>query len=379
MNLGSLPYLNSLLRIEGAFAIVCLLVFLHKVIHKHNVARDNHIEGYLLSLFNIIKSDLSQIYRKAVYFLFGNSYRLINIVFVIMVLIVAVLFEASINTIFSNRFISRLSVLLITIVWILLYAILGSLVIEKWRSKKVGRLLILTIVVCIFIILDVLIWQKPYFKLYLFPILFFITIYLTAIIIGISFLKRILKNALDIFHEKKVAPHSALMISLLLIIEIGLLLFHYPGIPQWQSGLILLLILLLLYPIGRGLLTTLLIPELIYFPAKERRPDTGILLRAASAILVLAIWEIIMILFFSLLACILANFDPTAYFSQSRLELLYHIVITFTSVGYGDIVPQSPLAKILSMITAFVGHTFSIGIAGVLVVIFLGGMRKSTP
>jgi Ion channel len=77
-------------------------------------------------------------------------------------------------------------------------------------------------------------------------------------------------------------------------------------------------------------------------------------------------------LFWSLfLCCFLAFFAfeydllphlPEASATQGRpvIDYLYYEVITFTTVGYGDIVPSSLPAKVLAMFTALLGATHGV-------------------
>jgi hypothetical protein len=53
---------------------------------------------------------------------------------------------------------------------------------------------------------------------------------------------------------------------------------------------------------------------------------------------------------------------PTPSTTQSRplIDYLYYEVITFTTVGYGDIVPSSLQAKVLAMFTALLGATHGV-------------------
>jgi hypothetical protein len=71
------------------------------------------------------------------------------------------------------------------------------------------------------------------------------------------------------------------------------------------------------------------------------------------------------------LCCVLAVFayeydllphlpDPSTTQSRPLIDYLYYEVITFTTVGYGDIVPSSLQAKVLAMFTALLGATHGV-------------------
>ena len=52
--------------------------------------------------------------------------------------------------------------------------------------------------------------------------------------------------------------------------------------------------------------------------------------------------------------------DPSATQSRPLIDYLYYEVITFTTVGYGDIIPSTLPAKILAMFTALFGATHGV-------------------
>ena len=52
--------------------------------------------------------------------------------------------------------------------------------------------------------------------------------------------------------------------------------------------------------------------------------------------------------------------DPSATQSRPLIDYLYYEVITFTTVGYGDIIPATMPAKILAMFTALFGATHGV-------------------
>ena len=48
--------------------------------------------------------------------------------------------------------------------------------------------------------------------------------------------------------------------------------------------------------------------------------------------------------------------EPNLY---AAIDLLYYLVITFTTVGFGDIHPYTPLAKLITILIAASGMFFS--------------------
>ena len=73
-----------------------------------------------------------------------------------------------------------------------------------------------------------------------------------------------------------------------------------------------------------------------------------------TTISIVAILILIMIVLNLFLAvCFINSRSPSAYTgNQSYFDLFYYTIITFTTVGYGDIVPLSMAAKIMSIVIA---------------------------
>lgn len=72
---------------------------------------------------------------------------------------------------------------------------------------------------------------------------------------------------------------------------------------------------------------------------------------SASMAVVSALIVVMIILNLFLAVCCINNIAPGAYSgNESNFDLFYYTIITFTTVGYGDISPVSNLAKIMSII-----------------------------
>jgi Ion channel len=52
--------------------------------------------------------------------------------------------------------------------------------------------------------------------------------------------------------------------------------------------------------------------------------------------------------------------DPTIIHGRPLIDYLYYEIITFTTVGYGDIIPQTAQGKVLAMCTALLGATHGV-------------------
>jgi Ion channel len=82
------------------------------------------------------------------------------------------------------------------------------------------------------------------------------------------------------------------------------------------------------------------------------------------------IW-IVFLLWSFFICCILAAFaieydllpptsEPSLAKSRPLIDYLYYEIMTFTTVGYGDIVPLSAQGKLLAICTALLGATHSV-------------------
>jgi voltage-gated potassium channel len=89
------------------------------------------------------------------------------------------------------------------------------------------------------------------------------------------------------------------------------------------------------------------------------------------------------------LCCFLAVFafeydllphPPDVATTQSRplIDYLYYEVITFTTVGYGDIVPATLQGKILAMFTALFGATHGVTFVAIILQALTGSTANST-
>jgi voltage-gated potassium channel len=77
------------------------------------------------------------------------------------------------------------------------------------------------------------------------------------------------------------------------------------------------------------------------------------------------------LLWFFLICCVLAIFaieyyllphtlDPSIAPNRPLIDYLYFEIMTFTTVGYGDIVPHSAQGKLLAICTALLGATHGV-------------------
>lgn len=81
------------------------------------------------------------------------------------------------------------------------------------------------------------------------------------------------------------------------------------------------------------------------------------------------------IMFISLVASV-ELFYPGSYpqVADKGIELVYYTLVTLTTVGYGDITPQLPIAKSLSMIIAISGQFYIAVVVAIIVGKYASGM-----
>jgi voltage-gated potassium channel len=67
--------------------------------------------------------------------------------------------------------------------------------------------------------------------------------------------------------------------------------------------------------------------------------------------------------------------EPSTKLSRPLIDYLYYEIITFTTVGYGDIIPLSAQGKLLAICTALLGATHGV----TFVAIFLQALTQHPP
>jgi len=104
-----------------------------------------------------------------------------------------------------------------------------------------------------------------------------------------------------------------------------------------------------------------------------KREDVTIytLIEALNGYLLLAIMFVSLVSFCEL--HLPGSFSGT---HKSGLELTYYTVITLTTTGYGDVTPQLPLAKSLSMLISVAGQFYVAVIVAILVGKYSSGIKK---
>ncbi len=84
----------------------------------------------------------------------------------------------------------------------------------------------------------------------------------------------------------------------------------------------------------------------------------------------------------ALLAAVIQFFNPAAFsidsiYSSQIHQYLYFSFITFTTTGYGDVLPISPTARTLAIFLAVFGQIYLTVIIGILIGKYLSGNNRS--
>ena len=117
---------------------------------------------------------------------------------------------------------------------------------------------------------------------------------------------------------------------------------------------------------------------MIYHIANSKIVNARVIVEAINGYLLIGV-------IFSVLVTFLMVLDPSAYnfpgvetptyenYSHVS-EYLYYSFVTFTTLGYGDIVPQTPEAKSLAILTSITGQIYI-----AIIIALIVGKFASTP
>ncbi len=114
----------------------------------------------------------------------------------------------------------------------------------------------------------------------------------------------------------------------------------------------------------------------IYQTSKAAKINASVILQSINGYLLLALTS-------ALIITMILNFDPTAFkFSSSINEASplhdaqYMGLVTLSTLGYGDIVPKSPIARSISTLIAISGQLYLAIIIAMLVGKFASSQKK---
>ncbi len=155
------------------------------------------------------------------------------------------------------------------------------------------------------------------------------------------------------------------------------------AILEWTSDFIDLSVLIIISKTVKILFFTIMVILLLLQVAKSIRVNLKVIIEAINVYLLLG-------LVFSFLIAFVMLFDPQAFrFPPSEfqsdeanaqlIDSIYYGFVTFTTLGYGDVVPLKPYAKSLSTLTSVTGQIYIAVVIAMLVGKFSGSDSRKHP
>jgi hypothetical protein len=140
---------------------------------------------------------------------------------------------------------------------------------------------------------------------------------------------------------------------------------------EWISARLDMLILSHLSKVFNIIFFIIIVIGLIIQVARTKKVNVQVIMEAINGYLLLG-------MVFSLLVAIIIQIQPEAYNFPARVsglgrdaysfsDCIYYAYITFTTVGYGDIVPKLPYSKSLAVFTGVTGQIYLAVIIAMLV------------
>lgn len=140
---------------------------------------------------------------------------------------------------------------------------------------------------------------------------------------------------------------------------------------EWISASLNIVILSGLSKLVNIIFFVIIVIGLIFQVARTKQVSVRVIMEAVNGYLLLG-------MVFSLLVALIIAFHPEAYkfpamdpgsgkSAYSFSDCLYYAFTTFTTTGYGDIVPQLPYAKSLAVLTGVTGQIYVAVIIAMLV------------
>lgn len=150
---------------------------------------------------------------------------------------------------------------------------------------------------------------------------------------------------------------------------------------QWISGLLSIDAILVFSKALNFIFFAIMVVFLISQVAQTTRVTPKVILGAINGYLLLG-------LVFSIAVAIVMALQPDAYSFPSRdfssdpgviymSEYIYYGFVTFTTLGYGDVVPTIPLTKSLAILTSITGQIYLAVVIALLVGKFAGSSKDS--
>lgn len=127
-------------------------------------------------------------------------------------------------------------------------------------------------------------------------------------------------------------------------------------ITQWVARFLHMEILIILSDITNIIFIQIIIIRLIIQIARSKDVNSSVIFESINGYLFMG-------LFYAIWVAILFNFKPASFsgldpVNTSFHDILYFTYVTISTLGYGDITPQLPLAKSLSILISISGQLY---------------------
>ena len=121
---------------------------------------------------------------------------------------------------------------------------------------------------------------------------------------------------------------------------------------------------------------TIVVGKMIYDIARTKIVNLRVIVEAINGYLLVGFIFSVLVTFvmiFNPQAYNFPNINSPSYYNVSHVsDYLYYAFVTFTTLGYGDIVPQIPVARSLAILTSITGQIYIAIIIALLVGKFAG-------
>jgi voltage-gated potassium channel len=148
-----------------------------------------------------------------------------------------------------------------------------------------------------------------------------------------------------------------------------------PILLQWVAAFLDMKLLFMLSRIFIFLFFILIVLGLITQIARTKRVTARVIIESINGYLLLGF-------VFALIAIVIANIHPEAFSipamdpglggaEHSQSDLIYYAFVTYTTLGYGDLLPLAPYSKSIAVLTAVCGQIYLTVLVAMLVGKFL--------
>jgi len=133
-------------------------------------------------------------------------------------------------------------------------------------------------------------------------------------------------------------------------------------ITEWLASFLDLLYLELFSHLVNIIFFIVIVSKMIYHITRSKIVNVRVIIEAINGYLLIGFIFSVLVTFMMIFDSASFNFPGVGaadYYNVSHVsEYLYYTFVTFTTLGYGDIVPQTPGAKSLAIFTGITGQIY---------------------